>query len=39
MKTDFLLAIKQLHSDKNLDDEVIFNAVERGMAAAVKRPL
>ena len=37
MKTDFLLAIKQLHSDKNLDDEVIFNAVERGMAAAVKR--
>ena len=37
MKTDFLLAIKQLHSDKNLDDEVIFSAVERGMAAAVKR--
>ncbi len=37
MKTDFLLAIKQLHSDKNLDDEVIFGAVERGMAAAVKR--
>ena len=37
MKTDFLLAIKQLHSDKNLDDEVIFHAVERGMAAAVKR--
>lgn len=37
MKTDFLLAIKQLHSDKNLDDEIIFNAVERGMAAAVKR--
>ncbi len=37
MKTDFLLAIKQLHSDKNLDDEAIFNAVERGMAAAVKR--
>ena len=37
MKTDFLLAIKQLHSDKNLDDDVIFNAVERGMAAAVKR--
>lgn len=37
MKTDFLLAIKQLHSDKNLDDDVIFHAVERGMAAAVKR--
>ncbi len=37
MKTDFLLAIKQLHSDKNLDDEVIFSAVERGMAAAFKR--
>jgi N utilization substance protein A len=37
MKTDFLLAIKQLHSDKNLDDDVIFGAVERGMAAAVKR--
>ncbi len=37
MKTDFLLAIKQLHADKNLDDEIIFNAVERGMAAAVKR--
>lgn len=37
MKTDFLLAIKELHSDKNLDDDVIFNAVERGMAAAVKR--
>ena len=37
MKTDFLLAIKQLHSDKNLDDEVIFGAVERGMAAAFKR--
>ncbi len=37
MKTDFLLAIKQLHSDKNLDNEVIFHAVERGMAAAVKR--
>ena len=37
MKTDFLLAIKQLHADKNLDDEVIFSAVERGMAAAVKR--
>ena len=37
MKTDFLLAIKQLHADKNLDDEIIFGAVERGMAAAVKR--
>ena len=37
MKTDLLLAIKQLHSDKNLDDDVIFHAVERGMAAAVKR--
>ncbi len=37
MNTDFLLAIKQLHSDKNLDDQVIFEAVERGMAAAVKR--
>ncbi len=37
MKTDFLLAIKQLRADKNLDDETIFEAVERGMAAAVKR--
>ena len=37
MKTDFLLAIKQLNADKNLAEDVVFQAVERGMAAAVKR--
>ncbi len=37
MTPEFLLAIKQLRNDKNLDEEVVFGAVERGMAAAVKR--
>ena len=39
MKTELLLAIKQLQADKNLDAEVVFEAVERGMAAAYKRQL
>ena len=37
MKTDFLLAIKQLTAEKALNEDVVFDAVERGMAAAVKR--
>ncbi len=37
MKADFLLAIKQLTAEKALNEDVVFDAVERGMAAAVKR--
>lgn len=37
MKTDFLLAIKQLTAEKALSEDVIFDAVQRGMAAAIKR--
>ena len=37
MKPDFLIAIKQLTAEKALDEDVVFEAVERGMAAAVKR--
>ena len=37
MKTDFLLAIKQLTAEKALNEDIVFDAVERGMAAAVKR--
>ena len=37
MKTDFLLAIKQLTAEKALNEDIVFEAVERGMAAAVKR--
>ena len=37
MKTEFLLAIKQLTAEKALNEDVVFDAVERGMAAAVKR--
>lgn len=37
MKPEILLAIKQLTSEKALNEDVVFEAVERGMAAAVKR--
>ena len=37
MNADFLTSIKQLTSEKALDEDVVFGAVERGMAAAVKR--
>ncbi len=37
MKPDFLLAVKQLTAEKGLDEQVVFSAIERGMAAAVKR--
>ncbi len=37
MNADFLISIKQLTAEKALDEDVVFGAVERGMAAAVKR--
>ena len=37
MKTDFLVAIKALMSEKNLPEEVVFEAVELALAAAYKR--
>ena len=37
MKAEILLAIKQLTAEKALNEDVVFDAVERGMAAAVKR--
>ena len=37
MKPEILLAIKQLTAEKALDEDTVFDAVERGMAAAVKR--
>ena len=33
----FLQAIKELRNEKNLDEDIVFGAIERGMAAAVKR--
>ena len=37
MNPEYLVAIKQLTAEKALDEDVVFGAVERGMAAAVKR--
>ena len=37
MKTDFLLAITQLTTEKNLPEGVVFEAVESALAAAYKR--
>ena len=37
MKTDFLLAITQLTTEKNLPEDVVFEAVESALAAAYKR--
>ena len=37
MKTDFLLAITQLTAEKNLAEDVVFDAVESALAAAYKR--
>ncbi len=37
MKTDFLAAITALTSEKNLPEEVVFEAVESALAAAYKR--
>ena len=37
MKTDFLLAITQLTAEKNLSEDVVFEAVESALAAAYKR--
>jgi N utilization substance protein A len=37
MKTDFLLAITQLTAEKNLAEDVVFDAVEASLAAAYKR--
>ena len=37
MKTDFLLAITQLTAEKNLAEDVVFEAVESALAAAYKR--
>ena len=37
MNSDYLVAIRQLTAEKALDEDVVFGAVERGMAAAVKR--
>ena len=39
MKTDFLLAITQLTAEKNLAEDVVFDAVESALAAAYKREL
>ena len=37
MKIDFLLAITQLTAEKNLPDNIVFDAVESALAAAYKR--
>ena len=37
MKSDFLIAITQLTSEKNLPADVVFDAVESALAAAYKR--
>lgn len=37
LNADVLLAIRQLTAEKSLNEDVVFDAVERGMAAAVKR--
>ena len=37
LKTDFLLAITQLTAEKNLAEDVVFDAVESALAAAYKR--
>ena len=37
MKSEFLVAIKSLTSEKNLPEETVFEAVEAALAAAHKR--
>ena len=39
LKTDFLLAITQLTAEKNLAEDVVFDAVESALAAAYKREI